>query len=71
MRRLLGRVMGVLFPWPSRHQRQEAVSDARREKERSRSSAAHAAAVERDITRMAEANHFAQAIAEQIIRGRR
>jgi transcription elongation GreA/GreB family factor len=68
--RYLRRLIDVLLPWPGRQQRREAISDARREKERSRSSAAHAAVIERDIARMAEANHFAQIIAGQIIRGR-
>jgi hypothetical protein len=61
----------MLLPWPARHERREAVSDARREKERSQSGAAHAAVIERDIARMAEANHFASIIAEQLMRGRR
>lgn len=56
----------MLLPWASRQQRQEAISDARREKERSRSSAARAAMIERDIERMASVNHFAAAIAETI-----
>ena len=64
----LRRLMSMLLPWPSRQQRQEAISDAQREKERSRSSALHAAAIEQEITRMAEVNHFAASIAEQIMR---
>jgi transcription elongation GreA/GreB family factor len=60
----------MLLPWPARHQRREAISDAREEKERSQSGARHAAVIERDIARMAEANHFAQVIADQIMRGR-
>jgi len=39
----------VIFPWPSKDRRQEAISDARREKERSRSDLAHAAAIEMDL----------------------
>ncbi len=60
----------MLLPWPSRHERQAAIEAARREKEQSQATAAHAAVIERDIRRMMEANHFARAIAEQIIRGR-
>lgn len=60
----------MLLPWPARRQRQEAISDARREKERSQSSAAHAAVIERDIARMAEHNHFAALLAEQIMQQR-
>jgi len=63
--------MSVLLPWPTRHQRQEAISDARREKERSQSSAVHAAVIERDIERMAEANHFADIIISQIMQQHR
>jgi hypothetical protein len=63
----LGRLMSAIFPWPSRGSRRAAISDARREKERSRSSAAHAAVISRDIEHMREANHFASAIADQIM----
>ena len=58
--------MDVLLPWAPRQQRREAISDARREKERSRSSAAHAAMIEQDIERMISVNHFAAAIAETL-----
>lgn len=58
----------MLRPWPSRTQRREAITAARDQKERSRASARHAAAIEHDIARMAEANHFAAAIADQIVR---
>ncbi len=61
----------MLLPWPTREQRAEAIASAGRETEHSRDRAAHAAAVERDIRRMAETNHFAQTLAEQIMRGRR
>lgn len=61
----------MLLPWQSRHQRQEAISDARREKERSRSSAAHAAAIRQDIERMAAVNHFADSIRASLIQGHR
>ena len=61
----------MIFPWPSREQRRAAISHARDQKERSRVSAGHAAVIERDIERMAERNHFASIIAEQILRDRR
>jgi hypothetical protein len=67
----LRRLMGMLLPWAPRQQRQEAIREARREKERSRLEAAHAAMIERDITRMAEANHFASLIADQLMQQRR
>ena len=60
------RAMDAVFPWPSRSQRRAAVDRARGEKEKSQRSAAHAAAVRDDITSLAERNHFAAAIAEQI-----
>ena len=71
MRRLIGRLMSVIFPWPGREQRQEAISRARDQKERSRQGADHAAEIERDITAMAERNHFAGLLAEEIMRQRR
>ena len=43
----------MIFPWPSRKLRQEAIIDARREKEQSRSDLAHAAAIEMDLERLA------------------
>jgi hypothetical protein len=67
----LRKAVDVLLPWASRQQRQAAISDARREKERSLSSAVHAAVIERDIARMAEANHFSQIIADQIMQQHR
>jgi len=45
----------MIFPWPSRALRQEAVSDARREKELSRLSARHAADLQEQIEQMAKA----------------
>lgn len=61
----------MLLPWPSRQQRAEAIASAGREKQHSQDRAAHAATVEHDIRRMAEENHFAALLAEQIMRGRR
>lgn len=61
----------MLLPWPSRHQRREAISDARRQKERSRAGAAHAAGIERDIERIRRDDRIAADIAEQIMQGRR
>ena len=61
----------MLLPWPARHERQEAVSAARAEKEQSQARAAHAAVIEQDIQRIREGNHYAAVIAEQIMRGER
>lgn len=66
--RLRGRLMSLILPWPARAQRQAAIDSARREKERSRASAAHAEVLEGQVRRMAAQNHFAASIAEQIIR---
>lgn len=64
----LGRAMSVIFPWPDRHQRRQAVAAATAEKDRSVAGAEHAAALEQQIRRMAAENHFAERIAGQIIR---
>ena len=58
--------MDAVLPWPSRRQRKAAVDLARGEKEQSRLSAAHAAAVRDDITSLAERNHFASSLMEQL-----
>lgn len=63
--------MDSVLPWPSRSQRRAAVARARGEKEKSRRSAAHAAAVRDDITSLAERNHFAYKVAQQIIQRHR
>lgn len=62
--------MDAMFPWPSRNQRKAAIRRARAEKERSRTSAAHAAQVETEIGRLAAQNHFAEAISRQIAQHR-
>ncbi len=71
MRRRLGRLMAMIFPWPARHQRQAAVAAAAAEKDRSRSSAARAAVIQQDIERMAAVNHFAERIRASLIQGHR
>ena len=44
----------VIFPWPSRKLRQEAISNATQEKEQSQASAVHAADLQAQIERMAK-----------------
>lgn len=61
------RAVEAILPWPSRRNRRAAITAARGEKETSRRSAAHAADVRGAIDRLAAENHFAAAIAEQII----
>jgi hypothetical protein len=65
----LERLASVLLPWPARHERQEAISRARAEKEQSQARAAHAAEIEQDIDRIRHENHFASAIAATLMRG--
>lgn len=60
-----------MLPWEPRAHRRAAIDAARAEKERSREAAADARAVKRQIERLAEANHFADIIAHDIIHGRR
>ena len=71
MRTVIGRLIAVLLPWPSRASRQQAITAARDQKERSRQGASHAAEIERDIMQMAERNHFSALIAEEIMRQQR
>jgi hypothetical protein len=59
----------MLLPWPSRQQRQAAISAARTQKEASQAGAAHAALIERDIDRIRQENHIGAIIADQFMRG--
>lgn len=68
--RWAGKAARMLIPWTPRRERRKAIASAEREKDQSRTRAAHAAQVEREIRWMAEQNHFAATIAEQIMRGR-
>ena len=56
------------FPWHARSTRHEAIAAARGEKEQSLGDLADAIVIQRQIERMARQNHFAAAIADQIIR---
>ena len=56
----------MLFPWPTRRERQAAIRAARAEKEQSRARLAHAAVIEHDIDRIRQENHFAQLIADHL-----
>lgn len=70
-RAILEKVAAMIFPWPARHERHAAITAARREREYSEAAAGRAQEIEQAIRRMAEENHFAARIAEQIIRGAR
>ena len=66
-----GRLISVIFPWESRESRQEAISRARREKERSLASDADAAVVRTQIEEMtAEHDRSAAAAATVAFEGR-
>lgn len=64
-------VTGWLFPWPTPEERQAAIEEARREKEISQGSLAHAHGVLRSIEQLARDNHYAERIARQIMGGDR
>ena len=66
-REVLRRAAKVLRPWPVQRDRKAAISAARQEKEHSLARAEHAAEIEQQIRHLARDNHFAAAIAEQII----
>jgi hypothetical protein len=55
------------FPWPDKTRRHQAIADARAEKDRSRAGAAKAEQLTRQIEAMRKTNHFASALADQII----
>lgn len=59
----------MLFPWPDRPQRRDAIASAEREKRRSQAAAGRAAAVEADLRRLAEQNHWAAAITRTLRKG--
>jgi hypothetical protein len=59
--------MGAMFPWPSRHQRKAAITQARSDRHAAEARAADAATLEAQIRRIAAENHFADTIARQII----
>ena len=59
----------MLLPWPAKQDRQADIAAARGEKERSQAAAARAAAIERDIRRLADDNHWAAAVARSLRNG--
>ena len=68
-RRGLAQLAATLLPWAPKHERRAAIAAATEEKERSRTDREHAKAVEEQIKRLARANHYADIIAGDIIRG--
>lgn len=71
MKAWLGRLMAVIFPWPARHQRMQAIAAAAAQKNHSRAGAASADAIRQDIERMAAVNHFAESIRASLAEGHR
>ena len=64
------KIITVIFPWPGRHERAMTIAAARRERERSEVEARNAEILKHRLHKMAAENHFADMIADQIIRGR-
>jgi hypothetical protein len=60
----------AILPWPSRTERVAAIEAAREENQKSQNLAAHAKKIEDQIKRIARENHFADSIAQQIMRRR-
>jgi hypothetical protein len=63
------KMIRALLPWPARSDRKSAVNEAKAERERSERARAHAQKLEAQLHRMIEDNHFAQRIAESLMRG--
>lgn len=61
-------VINMILPWPSPHERKDAIGAARREKEISKTRAKHAAQMESQFKRIVQENHFAESLARQIMR---
>lgn len=69
VRKVWDRVLAAVLPWPDPAARKAAIADARRKAQESRTGAAHAAALASEINRLARDNHFAEAVARQIMGG--
>lgn len=59
----------MMRPWPGKPERRAAVGAAREEKHRSQATAAKSRELRGQIDRLARANHYAETIEGQIIRG--
>lgn len=71
IRKAVIRALAAALPWPHGKARKAAVAAAEAEARESRRRAAHARSVAADLQRMARDNHFAAAIARQIMEGRK
>lgn len=60
-----------VLPWPAKPDRSAAVADAAAEAQLSRDRADHAKSLQAQLTHLARANHYADIIESDILRGRR
>ena len=60
-----------MLPWQPRSERKAGIAAAAAERERSRAGRELAEVIDSQIKRLAEANHFSELIAHDIIHGRR
>ena len=63
------KVLEIVLPWPARSDRKSAIEDAKSEREKSERARIHAQKLEQQLQRMMKENHFAQKIAESLMRG--
>lgn len=62
-------MLKLMLPWPGRHERKAAIDKAKAERERSERARIHAQKLEDQLQRIMDENHFAQKIAESLMRG--
>jgi len=60
-----------ILPWPAKPDRTAAVADAAAQHDLARARNARARELQAQLTRMARANHYADIIESDILRGRR
>ena len=61
--------LNKMLPWPGKRERRAAIGAARDEHKTSRDRAAQSRKLRQQIDRLARANHYAEAITDQIIQG--
>ena len=60
-----------ILPWPAKRDRAAAVAEASAQLDESRARAARSRELQAQLTRLAHANHYADIIESDILRGRR
>lgn len=60
-----------ILPWPAKPDRTAAVAEATAQLQTARARAARAAELQAQLTHLARANHYADIIESDILRGRR